>query len=32
VNLEADRVADLAGRPLSGLTRRDVDVLLDEKD
>jgi hypothetical protein len=28
VNLEADRVADLAGRPLSGLTRRDVALAL----
>jgi hypothetical protein len=28
VNLEADRVADLAGRPLSGLTRRDVATAL----
>jgi hypothetical protein len=28
VNLEADRVADLAGRPLNGLTRRDVAVAL----
>jgi len=28
VNLEADRVADLAGRPLSRLTRRDVALAL----
>jgi hypothetical protein len=28
VNLEADRVADLAGRPLSALTRRDVALAL----
>jgi hypothetical protein len=28
VNVEADRVADLAGRPLSGLTRRDVALAL----
>jgi hypothetical protein len=28
VDLEADRVADLAGRPLSGLTRRDVAMAL----
>jgi hypothetical protein len=28
VNLEADRVADLAGRPLSKLTRRDVALAL----
>jgi len=28
VNLEADRVADLAGRPLSQLTRRDVAMAL----
>jgi hypothetical protein len=28
VNLEADRVADLAGRPLSELTRRDVAMAL----
>ena len=28
MNLEADRVADLAGRPLSGLTRRDVAMAL----
>jgi hypothetical protein len=28
VDLEADRVADLAGRPLSGLTRRDVALAL----
>jgi hypothetical protein len=28
VNLEADRVADLAGRPLNGLTRRDVAMAL----
>ncbi len=28
MNLEADRVADLAGRPLSGLTRRDVALAL----
>jgi hypothetical protein len=28
VNLEADRVADLAGRPLSQLTRRDVALAL----
>ncbi|MGO9192058.1 MAG: hypothetical protein ACLP8X_26855, partial [Streptosporangiaceae bacterium] len=28
MNLEADRVGDLAGRPLSGLTRRDVALAL----
>jgi len=28
VDLEADRVADLAGRPLGGLTRRDVALVL----
>jgi len=28
VNSEADRVADLAGRPLSALTRRDVALAL----
>jgi len=28
VNLDADRVADLAARPLNGLTRRDVALAL----